>query len=104
MRDPLLLRTAAHELRQSDFALVVGVENHWNMHITQEFQMVHSVEPLRPPRMARDENQLAFLRPRRAPLEIMLDLGRTIILVSPEETAVEVEARILKIVRVAAEE
>ena len=44
------------------------------------------------------------LRAVRAPLQVVLDLGRLAVLVDAEEADVEVVARVLEVVRVAAEE
>ena len=54
--------------------------------------------------MPGDEDQLIVRRPGRAPLQVMLDLGRLAVLVGAEEADVQVEARILEVVRVAAVE
>src|ERR1043165_5460919 len=52
--------------------------------------------------MAGHETQTAFLGPRLAPLEIVLNFRRLPVLVRAEKTDVQVEPRILKVVRVAA--
>ena len=54
--------------------------------------------------MAGDEDQLVVRDAVLAPLQIVLDLGRLVVLVDAEEADVEVEARVLEVVRVAAEE
>ena len=54
--------------------------------------------------MTGDEGQLAFPRARRRPLEVVLRARRSIVLVGADETDVEVVAREVEIVGVAAEE
>ena len=60
--------------------------------------------PVGAARVAGDEHQLAVLRPGLAPFEVVLELGRLVVLVDAEEADVEVVARVLEVVRVAAEE
>ena len=55
------------------------------------------------PGMAGDEDQLSVLGARLAPFQIMLDLGRFAVFVDAEEADVQIVARILEIVRIAAE-
>src|SRR5947209_8777275 len=54
--------------------------------------------------MAGHEDQVAVLAAVGAPLQVMLDLDRFVVLVDAEETDVEVEARILEVVRITAVE
>ena len=49
------------------------------------------------------EDQLVVADAARAPAQVMLDFGRLIILIDPEETDVEIEAGVLEVVRIAAE-
>ena len=68
------------------------------------FQMGHGVQPVGPARMAGDENQLVVAAPALLQLQKVLDLGRLVVLIDAEEADVEVVARILEVVGIAAEE
>ena len=54
--------------------------------------------------MAGDEDQFVVAGPVLAPFQVVLDLGRLVVLVDAEEADVEVVARILEVVGIAAEE
>ena len=54
--------------------------------------------------VAGDEDEFVLLAAVRAPLQVVLDLDRLVVLVDAEEADVEVVARVLEVVRVAAEE
>src|SRR5262249_18816810 len=53
--------------------------------------------------MARDEDEIALVRPVLAPLEKVLDLGRAIVFVYAEEAEIEAKSRVFEVVDVAAE-
>ncbi len=72
--------------------------------VAQKFQVRDGVEPLRRAGAARDERQLALLRPLRRPLEVVLGRVRLAVFVDAHERHVEVVAREVEVVRVAAEE
>ena len=65
------------------------------------FEFSDSEKPAGAPGMAGDEDQLVFLRARRAPLEVMLDFGRLAVFINAEQADVQIEPGIFKVVRVA---
>ena len=75
-----------------------------NDDVAEVLQVGHRVEPVGAAGMAGDEDELAVLRARRAPLEVMLGVGGLAVLVGAEEADVEVVAGILEVVGIAAEE
>ena len=66
--------------------------------------MGHGVQPRGRARIAGDEHQVPFLRAAFAPLQVLRGLRRLAVLVGAEEGDVEVVARELEVIRVAAEE
>ena len=65
--------------------------------------MGHGVQPIGAARMPGDEDQLVVGRAGLAPVQKVLELDRLVVFIDAEEADIEVVARILEIVRVAAE-
>ncbi len=84
-------------------APVQPVEQVRHGQVADEFQMPCGVQAVGPARIARDEHQLVVFRSRRAPLQILIDLGRLVVLVHAEERNIQIVARILEIIRISAE-
>src|SRR5207249_4468622 len=66
------------------------------------FQFGDGEEATGAARMAGNEDQFVVRSAGLAPLEVMFDLGRLVVFVHAEQTDIEVETRILEVVRVAA--
>lgn len=74
------------------------------LNIAKIFQLGHRHEAARTAGVAGDKCQLALGRAIPAPLEVVGDLDRLVVLVNSEQAKIEVETGILKIVGIASEE
>ena len=61
------------------------------------------LQPIGRPRMAADEDEVALDRAGGGPAEVVLDPGRGVVFVGPEEADVEPVARELEVIDIAAE-
>ena len=92
------------ELRQQRLLRTETIEPVRQGHVAALQQLGQRVEAVRRAGMAGDENEVAGFWSGLAPLEEVRRVNRLAVLVDAEETDVEVEARILEVVGVAAEE
>ncbi len=99
----IFLVAVAEDL-EGDFAAAQEVKGARKLQVAHVFEMGHGVEAIGSPRMTGDEHEVAFLGACLAPFEVIVELGRLVVLVDAEDANVEVVARILEIVWVAAEE
>jgi hypothetical protein len=102
--DALVLGRAPGEVGELHFHSPQAVQDVRVLQIAQQAVVGHAVEPRRAPRVAGDEDQVPLPAAVRAPIEPVLGPQRGAVLVDTEETHVEGVARILEVVRVAAEE
>ena len=72
--------------------------------IAEKFEVRDGVQPVGMGRIADDEHQFVFLRTGRAPGKEIFRFGRLAVFVNAEEAHIQIEARILEVVGIAAEE
>jgi len=88
---------------QRHFAAAHQVEEGRVLQVAGQFQVGHRVEAARAAGVAADEHQLVGIRPVRTPGEVMRRLGGFVVLVDAEKGHVEAVARVLEVIRIAAE-
>src|ERR1044071_218242 len=104
VRAALVLQRALRVGPQKHLVAPYEVEDERISHVAQKFEIGDGVEAARAPGMAGDEDELPILRAGCAPLEVVGWVHGLAVLVRAEEADVEVVARILEVVGVAAEE
>jgi hypothetical protein len=72
--------------------------------LAEEFELRHGVEAARGAGVAGDKDQVAVLEAAGGPLEIILQVDGLIVFVDAEEADVQIVARVLEVVGIAAEE
>ena len=87
---------------QKHFHAVETLQRKWNANISLVFEFRHGHLAAGSPGMSRDEDQFPICGTVGTPFQIVLDLSRLPILVNPEETNIQIVARVLEIVRIAA--
>src|SRR6266567_9442915 len=84
------------------FAPVEHIEKVRHLVIAHVHQLIERKLAVRLSGMTANERELAILRPIRIPFQEVLDLRRLAVFVGAEDTDIEIEARVIEIVRVAA--
>ena len=99
---PRVFEAARRKSAESHFATVEHAQEVGDLHVAGLGQLAGRELPVGLARVSADEGQFAIRRPFRVPLQEILGLRRLAILVGAEDADIEIEARILEVVRIAA--
>jgi hypothetical protein len=99
---PRIFLTARAERGEQYVEAVKPRQSFGQTHVAQVFKFRHREQTARTSRMTGDENQIAIFGALLAPFQVVLNLRRLAVLVSAEETDIEVVAWVFEVIRVAA--
>ena len=101
---PGVLLAASAVNGQQHFHAVEPLQNERVARVAEVLELGDRRQPVRPPRMTGNEDQLVFLCAGFAPFQIVLEPGRLAVFIDTEKAHIEVEARVFEIVGIAAVE